>query len=160
MSTTRDLATPLGRARMLFTMLSAPKLRRGLGTILGSPEEPGVRGPLSRLDWLAEDGEVDVAALQEITAVLSLLRSGNAILEMDRLDGIPAKTEDSREVSGRIARIVFERVGAERTLTEAELNTAIAMFAADVALVRRDAVDSGVLTRTPNGAAYRLAPGS
>jgi len=163
MSTTRDLATPLGRARMLFTMLSAPKLRRGLGKILagdGSPEEPGVRGPLSRLDWLAEDGEVDVAALQEITAVLSLLRSGNAILEMDRLDGIPAKTEDSREVSGRIARIVFERVGAERTLTEAELNTAIAMFAADVALVRRDAVDSGVLTRTPDGAAYRLAPGS
>src|SRR5699024_11272496 len=35
-----------------------------------------------------------------------------------RLDGIPVKTEDSREVSARIVRIVFERVGADRVLTE------------------------------------------
>lgn len=163
MPTTRDLATPLGRARMLFTMLSTPKLRRGLGKVLageGSPEDPGVRGPLSRLDWLGEDGEIDVAELREITETLALLRSGSAILEVGRLEGIPVKIEESREVSGRIAQIVFERVGMDRTLSEAELNAAIAIFAKDVALVRRDAVDAGVLTRTPDGSAYRLAPRS
>ena len=52
---------------------------------------------------------------------------------------------------------MFERVGSARSLGEAELNAAIAMFAADVALVRRDAVDSGVLERSADGAWYRLA---
>src|SRR5699024_6483991 len=84
--------------------------------------------------------------------------SDQAILEVGRLDGIPVRTEESREVSSRIARIVFDRVGPERTLTEPELNAAIAMFAKDVALVRRDAVDSGILTRSADGASYRLAP--
>jgi hypothetical protein len=32
------------------------------------------------------------------------------------------------------------------------------MFAADVALVRRDAVDSGGLERSADGSEYRLAP--
>lgn len=162
MPTTRDLATSLGRARMLFAMLSAPKLRAGIGRVLtgaGEPEAPDVRGPLSRLDWLGTDGEVDVAALREITEALAVMRSDEAILEVGRLERIPVKTEESREMSARIARIVFERVGNERTLTEAELNAAIAMFAKDVALVRRDAVDAGVLTRSPDGAAYRLATG-
>ncbi|ASK65988.1 hypothetical protein CFK39_09320 [Brachybacterium avium] len=160
MPSTRDLATPLGRARMLFSMLSAPKLRAGIGRILageGAPEAPEVRGPLSQLDWLGSDGEVDVAGLREIAEALALMRSDAAILEVDRLDSIPVKTEESRQVSARIARIVFARVGAERTLSEAELNVAIAMFAQDVALVRRDAVDAGALTRSADGAAYRLA---
>ena len=160
MPTTRDLTTSLGRARMLFAMLSAPKLRAGLGRVLtgaGAPEAPDVNGPLSRLDWLGPDGEVDVAALREITEALSLMRSDEAILEVGRLEGIPVKTEESREVSARIARIVFARVGPERSLSEAELNAAIAMFAQDVALVRRDAVDAGVLTRSADGASYRLA---
>jgi len=115
-----------------------------------------VRGPLSRLDWLGADGEVDVDALRETADVLALMRSDQAILDVDRLDGIPVKTEESREVSRRIARLVFERVGAQRTLSEGELNSAIAMFAQDVALVRRDAVDAGVLERTPDGSSYRL----
>lgn len=160
MPTTRDLATSLGRARMLFAMLSAPKLRAGLGRVLtgaGTSEAPDVRGPLSRLDWLGPDGEVDVAALRKITEALSLMRSDEAILEVGRLEGIPVKTEESREFSARIARIVFARVGPERILSEAELNAAIAMFAQDVALVRRDAVDAGVLTRSADGASYRLA---
>ena len=86
------------------------------------------------------------------------MRSDRAILEVPRLAGIPVKTEESREVSGRIARLVFERVGRERRLSEPELNAAIAMFAADVALVRRDAVDAGVLERSADGSEYRLAP--
>ncbi|ATG50340.1 hypothetical protein CFK38_01475 [Brachybacterium vulturis] len=162
MPTTRDLATPLGRARMLFSMLSAPKLRAGIGQGLtgeAAPETADVRGPLSRVDWLRPDGEVDVAAVREIAETLALMRSDQAILEVGRLDGIPAKTEESQAVSARIATIVFERVGPRRTLSEAELNAAIAMFAQDVALVRRDAVDAGVLVRSADGAAYRLATG-
>ena len=160
MTTAPDHPAELGRARQLVAMLSAEKLRRGLGRLLtggGPTEDPSVRGPLSRLDWLGEDGEVDVAALRRIADSLALMRSDRAILEVPRLDGIPVKTEESREVSGRIARIVFERVGPERSLGEAELNAAISMFAADVALVRRDAVDSGVLERSADGAWYRLA---
>ena len=151
MTTAPDHPAELGRARQLVAMLSAEKLRRGLGRLLtgdGPAEDPSVRGPLSRLDWLGEDGTADS---------LALMRSDRAILEVPRLDGIPVKTEESREVSGRIARIVFERVGSARSLGEAELNAAIAMFAADVALVRRDAVDSGVLERSADGAWYRLA---
>lgn len=160
MPTRPDLATTLGHARMLFAMLSAPKLRRGLAQLLagdGPSEDPAVRGPLSRLDWLAADGDVDVTVLREVHETLGMMRSDEAILAVGRLDGIPVKSEESREVSGRIARIVFERVGAERTLTEGELNAAISMFAQDVALVRRDAVDAGVLTRSADGASYRLA---
>lgn len=162
MPTDRDLTTPLARARMLFSMLSAPTLRVGIGRLLsgeGGPAAPDVRDPLARLDWLDENGEVDVAALRETTEALTLLRSDQAILEVGRLDGIPVKTEESREVSTRIVRIVFKRVGIERSLSEGELNAAIAMFAQDVALVRRDAVDAGVLTRSADGTAYRLAAG-
>jgi len=162
MPTTRDLATPLGRARMLFAMLAAPKLRAGIGRLLtgqDASEAADVRGPLARLDWLVADGQVDATALREVTEALTLLRSDAAILEVGRLDGIPVKTEESREVSSRIARIVFERVGTTRTLTEPELNAAIAMLAKDVALVRRDAVDAGVLTRSADGTSYRLAAG-
>lgn len=156
----RDLRAPLGRARMLFSLLATPKLRAALGArLLGTAaaEDPSVSGPLSRIDWLGDDGGIDLAAVREVADALTLLRSDQAILEVRPLDGVPAKTEESREISGRIARIVFERVGRERTLSEPELNAAIAMFAGDVALVRRDAVDSGVLTRTADGASYRLA---
>lgn len=155
-----DVPAALGRARMLVSMLSAPALRRALGRWLagdGAPEDPAQRGPLSRIDWLDLDGGVDVEALRGMADALTLMRSDRAILAVPRLDGIPVKTEESREVSGQIARIVFERVGEGRSLGEAELNAAIAMFAADVALVRRDAVESGVLERTADGTAYRLA---
>ena len=165
MSVVPDHAAELGHARMLFSLLAAPKLRRGLGQLLAgdnaethqAAEKPPTDGPLSRLDWLSSDGDVDVQALRRISESLALMRSDRAILEVPRLDGIPVKTEQSREVSGRIARLVFERVGRERRLSEPELNAAIAMFAADVALVRRDAVDAGVLERSADGSEYRLA---
>lgn len=160
MPTPRDLAAALSRARMLLTMLAVPKLRAGIARALagdGVPEAPDVRGPLAQLDWLGLDGEVDDVALRESAEAVALMRSSEAILEVGRLDGIPVKTEESRRVSARIARIVFDRVGPERSLTESELNAAIAMFAADVALVRRDAVDAGVLERAADGSAYRLA---
>jgi len=165
MPTSPDHVADLGRARMLFSLLAAPKLRRGLARKLaGDPadaapaEDPSVSGPLARLDWISEDGAVDDELLRRIAATLALMRSDRAILEVPRLDGMPVETEESREVSGRIARLVFERAGRDRRLSEPELNAAIAMFADDVALVRRDAVDVGVLERSADGSEYRLAP--
>jgi hypothetical protein len=160
MNVSPDHAAELGRARLLFALLATPKLRHGLGRLLagdGPAEDPSVSGPLSRLDWLGPDGEADVERLRTITDSLATMRSDRAILEIPRLDGIPVKTEESREVSGQIARIVFERLGPGRSLSEPELNAAIAMFAADVALVRRVAVDAGVLERSADGSRYRLA---
>src|SRR5699024_9871826 len=101
-----------------------------------------VRGPLARLDWLSPDGQVDASALRETAEALALVRSDEAVLEVGRLDGIPVKTEDSREASPRVARLVLARARPTRPRT---------------ALVRRDAVDSGVLTRSADGASYRLA---
>jgi hypothetical protein len=156
MPTSPDHAAELGRARMLFALLAGRMLAGDSGTT--TAEDPSVSGPLSRLDWIDEDGTADEVALRRIAATLALMRSDRAILEVPRLDGIPVKTEESREVSGRIARLVFERAGRDRRLSEPELNAAISMFAADVALVRRDAVDSGVLERSADGSEYRLAP--
>lgn len=163
-----DHQAELGRARMVFSLLSTPKLRKGLGQRLAggadgedhTAEDPSVRGPLSRLDWLGQDGDVDLDSLRRIGDALALMRSDRAILDVPRLAGMPVRTEESREVSGRIVRLVFERVGPKRQLSEPELNAAIAMFAADVALVRRDAVDAGVLERSADGAVYRLVDGT
>ncbi|WP_341854277.1 DUF2087 domain-containing protein [Brachybacterium sp. GPGPB12] len=159
MTTAPDHPAELGGARRLVALLSAEKAPR--------PRAPARRGRTGRgplgaraalAPGLARRGRHDGRpGARRIADSLALMRSDRAILEVPRLDGIPVKTEESREVSGRIARIVFERVGPERGLGEAELNAAIAMFAADVALVRRDAVDSGVLERSADGAWYRLA---
>lgn len=180
-----DIDAALGRARMLFSMLSAPKLRAAIGERLAgrasadgpaftdgpvstagptagrSATDPATTGsdvgPLSRIDWLRADGEVDVPTIRATVDALTLLRSSEVILQVPRLEVLPPQEQERLAVSGRIARMVFERLGPDRVLSESELNAAIAMIAPDVALVRRDAVDTGVLTRTADGAQYRLA---
>lgn len=163
-----DLDAALGRARMLFSMLSSPKLRTALGQRLTGGERPAgtenpvgtqdssTDGPLGRIDWLQPDGQVDAPALREVVDALSLMRSSDAILEVPRLESLPPREDDRIAASGRIARMVFERLGTEGALSEAELNAGISMIAPDPALVRRDAVDSGVLERTADGGRYRL----
>lgn len=164
-----DLDAALGRARMLFSMLSSPKLRAALGERLTGGERPagtenpvGTQdsrpdGPLARIDWLQADGQVDAPMLREVVDALSLMRSSDAILEVPRLESLPPREVDRIAASGRIARMVFERLGADGALSESELNAAISMIAPDPALVRRDAVDSGVLERAADGSRYRLA---
>ncbi|MCT1653391.1 DUF2087 domain-containing protein [Brachybacterium muris] len=164
-----DLDAALGRARMLFSMLSSPKLRAALGERLTGGERPagtenpvGTQdsrpdGPLARIDWLQADGQVDAPLLREVVDALSLMRSSDAILEVPRLESLPPREVDRIAASGRIARMVFERLGADGALSEAELNAGISMIASDPALVRRDAVDSGVLERAADGSRYRLA---
>ena len=164
-----DLDAALGRARMLFSMLSSPKLRTALGERLTGGERPagtenpvGTQdsrpdGPLARIDWLQADGQVDAPLLREVVDALTLMRSSDAILEVPRLEALPPREDDRVAVSGRIARMVFDRLGPDGALSEAELNAGISMIAPDPALVRRDAVDSGVLERAADGSRYRLA---
>jgi len=73
---------------------------------------------------------VDVEALREMAEALTLMRSDRAILAVPRLHGIPVTMEESLEVSGQIARIVFEPIGPERTLSEAQCPEARASSAA------------------------------
>lgn len=160
MALSSDLDGALARARMLFAMLAAPTLRAGLGARLtGSAvdEDPGVRGPLSALDWLDAEGRIDLDTVRATAESLGFLRSDQVLLEVGRLEELPVDIEESREVSCRIVRTVFERVGPRRRLGEPELNAALAMFTANVPVVRRDAVDAGVLARTADGGSYWLA---
>ena len=176
-----ELHAALSRARMLFSMLSSPKLRAALGARLtgreqidvaarpaGAEHRNGTRdaahtrststdAPLDRIDWLQADGQVDAPLLREVVDALTLMRSSDAILEVPRLEALPPREDDRVAVSGRIARMVFDRLGPDGALSEAELNAGISMIAPDPALVRRDAVDSGVLERSPDGGRYRLA---
>ena len=146
---------------MLLSMLTTPKFRRALGDQLagrGAAEDPSVRGPLSRIDWIAEDGEVDLVTVRAMGDSVALMRSSAAILEVPQLEELPAKADERIAVSQRIVTLIFERLGTGRVLGEPELNAALTMFTKDAALVRRDAVDSGMITRPADGAQYRLAP--
>lgn len=149
----------LAQARTLTSMLSTPKLAAGLGAVLagqGAPEDPSVRGPLRALRWLGPGGEVDQEALRGIAARLTELRGDGAVLQVRRVESMPATAEDRMALSARIVRLAWERLGSPRSLTEPELTAALTMLAADPALVRRDAVDGGVLRRSDDGGRYEL----
>lgn len=157
-----QLDTALGRARMLLSLLNAPKLRSALGRRLsgseGTADEVASTGPLSQLDWLTNNGSIDAGLLRDSVHAITLMRSPAAILEVGRLDALPTHPEERIQTSRRIVRMVADRMGSGRRFSEPELNAAIAMFSADTALVRRDAVDSGLLERATDGSWYRLAP--
>jgi hypothetical protein len=78
------------------------------------------------------------------------------VLEFDRIERMPVRDVERRALSVRIVELVFERLGRDRAVPEAMLNAAIGMLATDVSVVRRDAVDLGVLTRTDDVSVYRL----
>lgn len=114
--------------------------------------------PVDRFDWAGGDGVVDTGLLLETKESIELLLTDRAILHIGRIEDLPVEAGKRREVSNAIVRIVFDRLPARRSISEETLNAALAMFVEDVALVRRDAVDSGVLTRSSDGASYGLVP--
>lgn len=109
-----------------------------------------------RFDWILPDGSVDATVLGQTKEALELLMTDRAILHVGRLTDLPAETASRHVVSTAIVKIVFERLDARRPIDEATLNAALAMFVGDVALVRRDAVDSGFVTRSADGRSYAL----
>jgi hypothetical protein len=109
---------------------------------------------VSAFDWLDADGP-DAALLGRTAQDLQRLQTPGTLLEFDRIHRMPVKDDERLPLSTRIVELVFERLGSSRPLSEAVLNAAIAMFCEDVAIVRRDAVDLGVVDRTDDGSSYR-----
>jgi hypothetical protein len=111
--------------------------------------------PADRFDWVGDDGAVVTDLLVEAKETIGLLLSDRAVLHTGRIRDLPIDARRRQDLSNAIVQTVFDRLPARRSVSEAALNAALAMFVEDVALVRRDAVDSGVLTRSADGASYR-----
>ncbi|APF41054.1 DUF2087 domain-containing protein [Neomicrococcus aestuarii] len=171
-------AEALKRARMIVAALASSTLRRPLlRDIMEAREEPRLdphrdptentaqntakdtadssRSKRAQYDWLAR-GIINEPLLRETSTQLKNLLSEDLILRVGRLDQLPAKEPERITQSQLIIRTVFERVKPRKFLTEPELNAGLAMFVEDVALVRRDGVDSGFLDRSSDGARYAL----
>lgn len=154
-----DRAASIRRARMIVAALASPRPRAALrDRLVRAADETGTaaRAVGPGFDWIDEDGAVDGALLAVTAAQLKRLLSPAAILEVERMEELPSTGEERAATSIAIVRLVFARLGAAAVVSEAQLGAAIAMFTPDVAIVRRDAVDAGVLHRTEDGARYAL----
>lgn len=149
-----DVARVVGRARQVVSVLASPALRAAV--FGGAPADDRTQAAVGSFDWVTDDGP-DAAVLGRTARELQRLQSPASVLEFDRIERMPVKDVERHALSVRIVELVFERLGQERAVPEAVLNAAIGMFATDVSVVRRDAVDLGVLTRTDDGSVYRLA---
>lgn len=147
------VADALGRARQVLSVLASPTLR---AAVVGDGDlDERTRRSIRSFDWLDDDGP-DAEVLGRTARDLQRLQSPAGLLEFARIERMPAKDAERHGLSVRIVQLVFERLGGARAGSEPVLNAAIAMFAADVSVVRRDAVDLGVLERTADGSVYRL----
>lgn len=138
----------LADARMLLTLLRTPKLRGELARILANPSPPAP--PLDRLSFVAADGSIDTAALAASLGEIEELRGPFAFRHL------PVVTDITAPLAEEIVAEVFARLGSPASITEPQLNAALAMFVADVAGTRRSGVDSGFLLRESDGSRYRL----
>ena len=149
-----DLRSAISRARQAVAVLASPTLR---GAVVGDTAlDDRTPGAVAAFVWTGDDGP-DSAVLRQTADDLQRLQEPAALLEFGRIERMPAPADRRHPLSLRIVAVVAERLGRTRPVSERELNAAIAMFCADVAIVRRDAVDLGVLERTDDGAAYRFA---
>ncbi len=148
-----EVARAVARARQAVAVLASPTLRTAL---LGDGElDERTRAAVEAFDWVDEQGP-DRALLGATARALQVLQTPAAALEFDRIGRMPHAREERVPLSLRIVRTVGDRLGRTRPIGEPVLNAAIAMFVEDVAIVRRDAVDHGLLERTDDGAAYRF----
>lgn len=147
-----SLRDSVARARQAVAVLSSPSLRAAIvgGAALDERTSAAVRA----FDWVGDDGP-DTPLLGRTAQDLQRLQGPAALLEFDRIARMPAPDDQRHPLSVRIVGLVFDRLGTGRAVPEPVLNAAIAMFAEDVAVVRRDAVDLGVLERTDDGGSYR-----
>ncbi|WP_439692347.1 DUF2087 domain-containing protein [Curtobacterium sp. SP.BCo] len=147
-----ERSTAVGRARQAVAVLASPTLR---AAVVGDAElDDRTRAAIGAFDWLGDDGP-DTPLLGRTAQDLQRLQGSAALLEFDRIGRMAVPDDQRHPLSVRIVQLVFDRLGTTRPVPEPVLNAAIAMFAEDVAIVRRDAVDLGVLERTDDGASYR-----
>ncbi len=141
------------RARQAVAVLADGGLR---DAVAGAPDvDERKQAAVRAFDWVGPDGP-DAALLASTGADLRQLLEPEAVLVFDRIARLPSGDDERHALSVRIVTTVADRFGASRPVSEAVLNAAVAMFTADVAAVRRDAVDLGLLERTPDGASYRF----
>ncbi|WIB76710.1 DUF2087 domain-containing protein [Curtobacterium sp. MCPF17_002] len=148
-----EVAAAVGRARQAVAVLASPTLRAAV--VGGAELDDRTQAAIAAFDWLGADGP-DAPALGRTARALQRLQGPAALLEFDRIARMPVPDDQRHPLSVRIVELVFDRLGTSRPVPEPVLNAAIAMFAEDVAIVRRDAVDLGVLERTDDGATYRF----
>ncbi len=146
------LRESVARARQAVAVLASPSLRSAI--VGGAALDDRTGAAVAAFDWVGDDGP-DTALLGRTAQDLQRLQGPAALLEFDRIARMPVPDDQRHPLSVRIVELVFERLGTGRPVPEPVLNAAIAMFAEDVAIVRRDAVDLGVLVRTDDGASYR-----
>lgn len=72
-----------------------------------------------------------------------------------RIVDYPSRWSDRRELLELVAR---RTVDPDDVLSERHLGERLARFTDDVATLRRYLVDAGLLTRSPDGSSYQLAP--
>lgn len=148
-----DVHDAVGRARQAVAVLASPTLRSAV--VGGAELDDRTRAAVAAFDWLGADGP-DTPLLGRTARDLQRLQAPEALLEFGRIARMPVPDEQRHPLSVRIVGLVFDRLGASRPVPEPVLNAAIAMFAEDVAIVRRDAVDLGVLERSDDGSSYRF----
>jgi hypothetical protein len=151
-----SMQAALGRARQVIAVVMTPKLLAGLSGRDHQPGDERTREAVARFDSVGADGAVDAALLGQAKDAVELLRSDRAVLHVGRITDLPLDSGARQELSNAVVRLVFDRLGPARRVPESTLNAALAMLVADVALVRRDAVDAGVLTRAADGSSYAL----
>lgn len=149
-----DVHRAIARARQTSAVLASPSLLAAVTA--DGPLDERTRAAVDAFDWVGGEG-LDRGLLGETARTLQVLQGPGAALEFDRIERMPVRESERHPLSVRIVATVFERLGTRRAVPEPVLNAAIAMFSADTAIVRRDAVDLGVLQRTDDGSSYRLA---
>ncbi|MGQ4496915.1 DUF2087 domain-containing protein [Dermabacteraceae bacterium P13101] len=144
---------PFSELRLLLNVLCAPRLRAALVAVLqgGSTESTPVR----QLSFVDSEGGLDTEALLTLRAALNDALGPESVFERGRLE-LPVSAEARLPLSERACREAFARNGWD-SCTEPQLNAALGMLVDDVALARRDCVDTGLLERDTQGARYRLA---
>jgi hypothetical protein len=121
----------------------------GNGTRTGQPVAGGLAG-----DW-PHDGEPAAATLARLAPTPDELRVLRSFLIDGRLTTIPARRQKRRIV----LRFLLERVFTEdRDYPEREVNQRLALFHPDVAALRRDLVDMGLVTRSSGSYRRAAAP--
>ncbi len=74
-----------------------------------------------------------------------------------RVDQYPAALGDREELLAFLADAAFPEHAHGQTYDETQVNERLAVYADDMALLRRHLVDHGLLERTPSGSTYRRA---
>ncbi|MGO4651157.1 DUF2087 domain-containing protein [Arthrobacter sp. 2RAF22] len=162
-------------ARRLLAALASAQARRVFAEIIvgGTPGSSLSPAKLERaLTLLDQAGLVETAetegsvryrirehAFRDALAGLSSAPSPSGVerfLTADgRIDRYPAREADRLKVLAWVATRVLD---ASERVAEQELNERLTGLTNDVPMLRRYLVDSGIVSRTPDGSAYWLAP--